>query len=252
MPDKRLHRGAHPEDARLFAAEQWETLRAAVADLAWLLTHGYAIHSALKLVGDHYNLTERQRIAVMRGTCSEQSRAYRRKHQLTREETAGKPLELDGYNVITTLESALAGAVLLEGCDGCVRDMASLHGHYKRVAETQPAIEMVGRFAQRHLGGSALHWLLDKPVSNSGRLKTILRQTAEQFGWPWTVELVNDPDPILAVSKGIIATADSVILDGWRGKNATTEGPRWFNLTREIIATMLPGAVVIGLGESGG
>jgi len=214
MPDKRLHRGAHPDDARLFAAPQWEALRAAVADLAWLLSHDYAIHSALKLVGDHYNLTERQRIAVMRGTCSDQSRAYRQKHQLTRQAAAGQPLELDGYNVITTLESALAGAVLLQGRDGCVRDMASLHGHYKRVAETQPAIEMVGHFAQRHLAGSPLHWLLDKPVSNSGRLKTILRQTAACFSWPWTVELVNDPDPILAASSGIIATADSIILDG--------------------------------------
>ena len=52
MPDKRAHRGPHPEDTRLFARDQWPALQAAVHDLAWLLSHDYATPSALKLVGD--------------------------------------------------------------------------------------------------------------------------------------------------------------------------------------------------------
>ena len=52
MPDHRKHRGPHPEDKQLFAAEQCPRLREAANDLAWLLNRGYASTSALKIVGD--------------------------------------------------------------------------------------------------------------------------------------------------------------------------------------------------------
>src|SRR5262245_31343407 len=77
MPDKRTHRTPHPEDARLFAPDTWPALRSAVAELSWLLTRGYAEPSALKLVGDRYNLCVRQRIAVMRCSCTDSARVAR-------------------------------------------------------------------------------------------------------------------------------------------------------------------------------
>ena len=120
VPDKRSHRGPHPEDARLFAADQWPALRAAVDDLSWLLSHDYALHWALKLVGDRYQLDERQRRAVMRSTCSEQSLAWRRGNELMPAQVAGRKILLDGYNVLTTVEAARRG-VLLRRMDGCLR-----------------------------------------------------------------------------------------------------------------------------------
>ncbi len=72
MPDKRKHRGAHPDDNRLFAEDQLPSLRTAVAEYSWLLTRGYAEESALKLVGDRYDLTARQRMAVWRSSCSDE------------------------------------------------------------------------------------------------------------------------------------------------------------------------------------
>ena len=71
MPDTRRHRGPHPEDAELFAPASWPALRAATTDLSWLLSRGYAEPSSLKLVGDCFQLTERQRTAVMRSACSD-------------------------------------------------------------------------------------------------------------------------------------------------------------------------------------
>ena len=56
MPDRRHHRGPHPDDASLFAPSVWPVLREAVADYCWLLSHGYASNSSLKLVGDRYEL----------------------------------------------------------------------------------------------------------------------------------------------------------------------------------------------------
>jgi hypothetical protein len=246
MPDKRSHRGPHPEDARLFAAERWPVLRSAVSDLSWLLSHGYALNSALKLVGDRYELEERQRRAVMRATCSAESLALRRASELPPEALAGRKIVLDGYNVLTTVEAALGGGVLLRGMDGCLRDMASMHGHYKRVAETAPALELIGTTLAA-LAAAAVEILLDAPVSNSGRLKTVMRKLAAERGWPWTITLVTDPDPVLARSGEIIATADSAILDGVRNPPGTA-APRWTNLTGHVVARHVAGAKIVGMG----
>lgn len=225
------HRGPHPEDEELFAPSTWPGLQAAAAELSWLLTRGYARKSALKLVGDHHQLRERQRIAVSRCTCSEQERAARLSRQRIRLDSC---LWIDGFNLLTTLEAALAGGFILAAQDGCYRDMASLHGTYRRVDETAEAVVLVGEF----VGSVATHWLFDQPVSNSGRLATLLREFAGQRGWPWTVELVPDPDPILSDCQAVIASADSAILD---------RTAAWFNLARAIIDARVPTARIVPL-----
>ena len=57
----------------------------------------------------------------------------------------GRPLRIDGFNLILTLESALGGGIVLGGRDGCYRDLASVHGTYRRVEETRPALDLSTR-----------------------------------------------------------------------------------------------------------
>ena len=225
MPDRRVHRGPNPEDAVSFAPEHWPQLRAAVADLSLLLTRGYSEKSALKLIGDHFQLTTRQRMAVMRSACSDRSLARRHQTEVAPEALAGCPILVDGYNVLTSIEAMLAGGVLLLARDGCYRDLASMHGTFRKVEETSPATLLVGEVL-RALRVSACTWYLDSPVSNSGRLRAILLETAAARAWPWSVEVVPSPDRVLAGADEIIATADSVILD---------RCARWFNLARYAI-----------------
>jgi hypothetical protein len=71
MPDQRQHRGRHPADSRLFASAEVPVLRQATEELSWLFERGYSQSAALKLVGDHFGLRERQRLAVLRSSCSE-------------------------------------------------------------------------------------------------------------------------------------------------------------------------------------
>jgi len=239
MPDTRRHRGPHPEDADLFAPAVWPALRAAVADLSWLLSRGYAENSALKLVGDRFQLTERQRISVMRSTCSDQARRRRDETRVPAERLAGERLDIDGFNVLTTVEAALADGVILDGRDGCYRDMASMHGSYRRVDETEPALILIGEVLHEFRPAECC-WYLDRPVSNSGRLRARLQRLAAERGWPWQVELAPDVDSVLAASPHVVATADSVILDHCR---------RWFNLAREVVSRRLPQAVIVGLGR---
>jgi len=239
MPDTRKHRGPHPHDPELFAEGALPALRTAASDLAWLLSRGYVINSSLKLVGDRYELNSRQRTAVSRCCCSDRELARRQKHQVSANELDGEELWLDGYNVLTSLEASLAGGVILQGRDGCYRDMASMHGSYRKVAETIPAIGMLGELLEEWKVASC-RWLLDKPVSNSGRLKTILREAAEEHGWNWTIDLVSDPDPLLAGCKQIVATADSEILN---------QAGRWFNLAREVIDTQVKDVWIVDLSD---
>ena len=240
MPDKRTHRGAHPDDRRLFSPAAGEVLTRAVGDLSWLLSNGYAMKSSLKLVGDHLSLTQRQRMAVMRCACADGDIVLRHDKRAGADELAGKMLLLDGYNVITTVEAALSGGVILCGRDGCYRDLASVHGTYRKVEETIPAVKLIAQVTNQ-LGVHGCHWYLDSPVSNSGRLKTLIAQLAEQEQWNWQVELVTSPDGVLARADDIVATADSDILNRCR---------RWFDLARAVIAQHVPDAWLIDLGQT--
>jgi hypothetical protein len=176
-------------------------------------------------------------MAVMRSSCSETARRGRLERQAGAAELAGRPLVIDGFNLLTTIEAALGGAVILRGRDGTCRDLAGVHGTYRKVEETVPAVLAVGAVVAELQVASA-RWLFDRPVSNSGRLKALLLEVAENHGWPWEAELPFSPDPELRASPEIVATADSAILDA---------GPRWFNLARTVIEGQIPMARVIDL-----
>jgi hypothetical protein len=238
MPDKRAHRGQHPSDATLFAGDRVPDIRFAVADYSLLLSKGYAEKSSLKLVGDRFTLTERQRLAVMRSSCSEEQRASRKSRQLDINAVAGQEVAIDGYNLLITIEAAMSGGLIFRGRDGCCRDLASIHGTYRRVSETQPAIELIGGFLQR-IGISQALWLLDSPVSNSGRLKTTLGELARANNWDWQIELVTSPDAVLIKGEKTVASSDSVILD---------KCGKWVDLAGEIIKNRIPAAKIIDLG----
>jgi len=235
VSDKRHHRGPHPEDELLFAAANWSTLQQAVDHLCWLLTRNYAWESALKLVGDRFRLNARQRLAVQRSACADQSLARRWQTRLPPVALTGQRLSIDGLNLLTTIEAALAGGVVLRARDGCLRDMASVHGTYRKVAETEPAIRAVGTFL-RTTPPALCTWWLDRPVSNSGRLGQMLKAVASAEDWPWQVELVADPDRELRVTRDIVATADSVILDTCHA---------WVNLAAEVIGCLVPRTPIV-------
>src|SRR5215510_4417589 len=131
--DNQRHRGAHPADQRLFEPKHHETLRRAVGDLSLLLSRGYAPAASLKLVGDHFALKERQRLAVARAACSDQQLESREQTRLPLESVKGQDLLIDGFNIIVTAEAALSGGVMIQCRDGCARDMSSVHGSYRLV-----------------------------------------------------------------------------------------------------------------------
>ena len=240
MPDKRTHRGAHPEDAEFFAPPWHAAMRAGVADLSWLLTRAYATPSAVKVVGDRYGLSARQRTAVTRCACADDALTARLARQVLFDDVRGRDVLIDGYNVLTTIEVALGGGWVLAARDTTYRDMASIHGSYRKVEETRPAIELLGR-TLADTGAARCVLYLDQPVSNSGRLKGIINEIVAAHTWRWEVRIVLDPDADLVAAQGdaiVIASADSVVMDGCI---------RWVNLAREVVTRHVPDANVVDL-----
>ncbi|MDO9269143.1 MAG: DUF434 domain-containing protein [Methylobacter sp.] len=219
------HRGMHLNDQALFSGEQLHRLRDAVYEFCWLLDRGYARHSVIRLVGDHHQLTKRQRLAISRAACSSSNRELRKATCLRMEQTKDRQLVIDGFNLLISVETAMAGGLVLRCCDGCIRDIASIHGTYRLVHETRQAIELIGNVLQAFSPASVL-WLFDKPVSNSGRLADMVRDIAKVHCWNWQAELIGNPDQVIRNSGKVAITSDSAILDG---------GVQWLNLGAYLI-----------------
>jgi len=237
MPDKRTHRGPHPADTKLFAPIAICDLRLAIGDFSLLLTKGYAAKSALKLVGDKFSLTQRQRLAIMRSACSDQQLASRNNREMKIAELSDQPIAIDGYNVLITIEAAMSDGIIFKGRDGCFRDLASIHGTYRKVTETIPAVQLIAEFL-KNISVTYCLWLLDSPVSNSGRLKTLIGQLAQKNKWNWEIKLLLSPDSELIKTDHIVASSDSVVLDRCRS---------WVNLARAIIEQKIPKAHLVDL-----
>ncbi|RZK35320.1 MAG: hypothetical protein EOO61_12105 [Hymenobacter sp.] len=59
----------------------------------------------------------------------------------------------------------------------------------------------------------SVRWLLDQPISNSGRLAARLRELRPVLVLPWTAEALMNPDSILAETTDVVVTSDSLVLD---------------------------------------
>ena len=238
MGDSRRHRGAHPIDAQLFSEQTRPALMAAVSDLSWLRTRGYSDASAVKLVGDRYRLRSRQRTAAKRCACSDSAREDRASRRCAPEMMDARHLLIDGLNVITTIEVALARGVLLLGRDDCLRDMASFHGSYRLVQETERAVEILVDVVDS-LRPSEVTVYIDRPVSNSGRLAEIVRTTAAGKGSQIQAKTADRVDELLKASTAVVASADSAILDecGALGEPGTNLGRASPDRARAALAT---------------
>jgi hypothetical protein len=223
MP-KITRRGFAAEDLRNFSDKALPKLNQAADDLRELLDRGYPIRPASTFVGNHYLLSERQRLAVTRSVSSSAELKSRLAKELAGDQLSGAVVNMDGFNTIITLEVALSASPVLLCMDGTCRDLAGLRGTYRLIDKTDPAIRLiVGKL--RELGAAGAKVFLDRPVSNSGRLKTRIAEIAEESGFPVQIELADDVDAVLSGLPNVI-TGDSVILDRCES---------WFNLNGSIL-----------------
>ena len=218
-------RGYVPEDERNFSAEAVEKMKTASRHISWLLDEGYELKQATVFVGNHFLLSERQRLAIMRSVASRQQILERKRKRVSIEALTGKEVWIDGFNTIITLEVLLSDSLLFVCMDEAVRDLAALRGTYRLIPETAEAVMMLFDVLQE-ARVSKVNILLDEPVSNSGRLKTLIAETAEgNYAFDLNIQICRDVDRTL-YQKEYVITSDSVILD---------HCVSWVNLTAECM-----------------
>lgn len=211
------------QDHALFASLD---ITPALTDMQYLLTRQYPAKAALALVGNRYQLVQRQQQALLGMACAEQDLIRRKEKELQPAQLKGHALYLDGFNILIILETLLSGGYVFKGQDGCYRDIASVHGTYKQIDQTAAVLILVGNTLQA-LGVSKVHWIFDSPVSNSGKLKTYCYELAAQHHFPWEISLHQHPDQYLIDSKEWVCSSDAYVLN---------ECTAWFNLAAYIIA----------------
>lgn len=147
-----------------------------------------------------------------------------RKKRLMPETLKKQTVYIDGFNLIITLEVALSDGMLFIGQDGCIRDLAEMRGTYRLIPQTETAIQMIHDILFAFDVGKVV-FMLDEPVSNSGRLKTKIYE----LDWPIPVEvqIIRSPDAALKRLPCVI-TGDSIILDSCES---------WFNMMAYCIET---------------
>lgn len=222
-----VKRGFCPDDPKEFGPDAIEKLQKAGRDVQYLLNQGYPVKGATTFVGNHYLLSERQRLALARAVSADEALALRgAKEVVTIPE--GCTVHIDGFNTIITLEVALSESLLLKCMDGTVRDLAALRGTYRLIDKTDTAITMIGKMLAANKVGKAVFYL-DAPVSNSGRLKQRICALLEEFDLEVQVEVINNVDSVLEKLDNVI-TADAIILD---------KCISWINLNKRVMEEFL-------------
>jgi hypothetical protein len=206
--------------------EAQQNLLQALEDMYYLLGRNYPPKAALALVGNRYQLVQRQQQALQGMSADGEEISNRKAKQHSPAALKDKTIYLDGFNVLIILETALSGGFVFEGLDGCYRDIASVHGTYKKAQHTEQALIIIGNALQQ-LQLQKVIWVFDAPVSNSGKLKSFCYELAEKHGFPWEIILDNHPDKYLIDSKGLVCSSDGWVLN---------ECTAWFNLGAFIIS----------------
>ena len=223
MSDKIVRRGYVSTDIKEFNEEAMKKLKEAQKDIFMLINRRYDIKKVSTFVGNHYLLSERQRMALVRATSPKSSLENRRKKEIT-VSLEEKTVYIDGFNLIITLEVALSGSTLMKCMDGTIRDLAGLRGTYKQIDKTDIAINLIGEKLYE-LKVNKVVFYLDSPISNSGRLKMKILELLNKYSYNVEVYLVNNADIILEKLENVI-TSDAIILDKCKS---------WINLALNII-----------------
>ena len=216
-------RGYMPEDEQNFSPKAITILKKASRHILYLVNEGYDLKQATVFVGNHFMLSERQRLSIMRSVASREQLSVRQKKRVSFDELAGHDVWIDGFNTIITLEVLLSDSLLfycmlsdslLFYCmDGTIRDLAALRGTYRLIPETTEAVQMM-LDVLRDSSVSKINILLDEPVSNSGRLKALIADIAESGGYEFNldIQILRDVDRAL-YTKDRVISSDSIILD---------------------------------------
>lgn len=195
--------------------EMWltENFKLALHDYFYLADRGYPERGFLKLVGDHYSLSDHQRTILYRGITSRELAKSRQFRLCTFSETKTQKFFIDGFNVLLTIASYLQGMPVFVAMDGFLRDASKFRG----------------RFPKSEIIKNSLQKLIQTPgFENQEKLHFIFDKSAKiLFDWDQIFQNNNLIDrnslkisfcekvdkTLILQSEGIVCTSDTEIID---------------------------------------
>lgn len=124
----------------------------------------------------------------------------------------GRALFIDGYNVLISVESILAGKPIYLCDDGLIRDTQGIFRSYKTSDLTKVALNAIFELLAK-ASPEKVEVLLDQQISMSGELAGMIRQLMAERGVPGTARTVQDADRQLKECGATVATSDGNVID---------------------------------------
>jgi hypothetical protein len=187
-------------------------LTPAARDLRFLLSRGYPRDSAIRFVGDHFQLHRGERDLLFRGVFTREQEKARKAKMIAVSALADARLVIDGHNVLITLESAIRGRPLLMANDGFVRDISRVFRRFRPTERTKTAWCMVERLLADY-PPAHVAVILDAPLPKSGELAARINRWMKDAGIAGEAAAETRPETAILRLQGIKATADSIIID---------------------------------------
>ncbi|MDD3042141.1 MAG: DUF434 domain-containing protein [Methanosarcinaceae archaeon] len=158
-----------------------EKLLKPAADIRSILRWGYPKFATIRFVADHAGLDARERQILTRVVLPPDKTVSRAKKKLDCERIGGKPLLIDGYNVLLSVDSLLKGESMWLCDDSFIRDTRFYFGKAKHAGGMEEALEELLSFLNE-TGPKSVTFLLDSQISRSGELAGIIRNRLNEKG----------------------------------------------------------------------
>lgn len=197
--------------------KSWGLFKEAATDYFFLRNRGYREKTAVKLVGDRYQLSGNERMMLYRGITTIE-KAKIRKNLITSdmESWKGKTFYMDGYNVCYTIMNYLAGKQVFIGNDGFLRDTGnSTENRGKNESLFHCALKILGDFLEPLEFGNIVVYL-DASAGNNGVERDVVSFKEEMERKLKRFEIypvISADNELKKTIGGIIASSDSEILD---------------------------------------
>jgi hypothetical protein len=188
-------------------------LKEAAADFRYLLARGYPRTAALVLVGNRYGLERPAREILHRGVFNPSEAAARRAKLRLLKEAAGRPLGLDGHNVLITLECARHRLPLVAADDGFLRDIGRVSRSFKPSRHTGEVLALLLDYLAAQPWPDPVAVFYDAPMSRSGELARRTAELAAARGLDLEASAVPVPERELQGFPGAIASSDTALID---------------------------------------
>ena len=187
-------------------------MRRAAEEARYLANRGYPRDSAIRFVSDHHRLPEDHRFVLARVIVAANIAVSRRAKAQSLEALRAKVVFVDGYNVLITTESLLAGYPVYLCDDGFLRDTRGIFSSYKVSRFTAPALSEVLDLLAR-AEPARVEVLLDQQMSRSGELAELVRGMMAECCLPGIARTARNVDHLLKVSEAVVATSDGNVID---------------------------------------